>query len=110
VGYSWPAGVSYIDLCFAWGVATSRFYSERGIIWPTIETIDLASGGIFDGCVLAIDGFAVATRQPYDFEVVYKKDYRYCKGGFAIVIIAAAKSQRAAVTSEQMIVPLLLLD
>jgi hypothetical protein len=46
------------------------------------------SGGIFDGCVLAIDGFAGATRQPYDFEVVYKKDYQYCKGEFTIVIIA----------------------
>ena len=33
------------------------------------------SGSIFDGCVLAIYGFAVATHQPYDFEVVNKKDY-----------------------------------
>jgi hypothetical protein len=33
------------------------------------------SGGIFDGCLLAIDGFAVLTRQPYDHEVRYKKDY-----------------------------------
>jgi len=38
----WLAGASYIDLCFAWGVACSTFYSERGIIWPTIEAIDLA--------------------------------------------------------------------
>jgi hypothetical protein len=30
----WLAGGSYIDLCFAWGVATSIFYSERGITWP----------------------------------------------------------------------------
>ncbi len=36
------AGGSYIDLCFAWGVTRSTFYSERGIIWPTIETVDLA--------------------------------------------------------------------
>lgn len=107
----WLAGASYIDLCFAWGVACSTFYSERGIIWPTIEAIDLAfdmglplhdaekleelslgfsehSGGIFDGCLLAIDGFAVLTRQPYDHEVRYKKDYRYRKGGFAIVVLA----------------------
>jgi hypothetical protein len=107
----WLAGGSYIDLCFAWGVGVSTFYSDRGIIWPTIEAIDFAyemglplhdnqkleelsqgffehSGGIFDGCVLAIDGFAVITRQPYDKEVRYKKDYRYRKGGFAVVVLA----------------------
>lgn len=107
----WLAGGSYIDLCFAWGVGVSTFYSERGIIWPTIEAMDMAfemglplhdnekleelsqgffehSGGIFDGCVLAVDGFAVITRQPYDKEVKYKKDYRYRKGGFAVVVLA----------------------
>jgi hypothetical protein len=107
----WLAGGSYIDLCFAWGVAAFTFYSERGVLWPTIEAIDFAyhmglplddtdkleelskgfydqSGGILDGCVVAIDGFAVLTRQPYDNEVLYKKDYRYRKGGFAIVVIA----------------------
>jgi len=111
VTLQWLAGSSYIDLCFAWGVTCSTFYSERGIIWPTIESIDLAfdmglplhdtdkleelsqgfsehSGGIFDGYLLAIDGFAVPTRQPYDNEVIYKKDYHYHKGGFAIVVIA----------------------
>jgi hypothetical protein len=41
-----------------------------------------------DGCVLAMDGFAVLTRQPYNKEVKYKKDYRYRKGGFAIVVLA----------------------
>jgi hypothetical protein len=72
-------------LCFAWGVAASTIYSERGVIWPTIEAIDLAfhmglpldgtdkleelskgcynhSRGILDGCVIAIDGLAVLTR------------------------------------------------
>jgi hypothetical protein len=112
----WLAGGSHIDLCFAWGVAHSTFYSDRGVIWPTIEALDLAfdmglpldnverleelsrgfydhSGGIFDGCVLAIDGFAVRTRQPFDNEVKYKKDYRYRKGGFAIVVIAGCDVQ-----------------
>jgi hypothetical protein len=45
------------------------------------------SGGIFDGCVLAIDGFAVRTRLPFDHEVLMKKDYRFRKGGFAIIAI-----------------------
>jgi len=111
VTLQWLASGSYFDLSFAWGVACSTFYSERGIIWLTIEAIDLAfdmglplhdtdkleelsqgfsehSGGIFDGYLLAIDGFAVPTRQPYDNEVIYKKDYHYHKGGFAIVVIA----------------------
>ena len=105
------AGGSHIDLCFAWGVSYSTFYSDRGVLWPTIEALDAVfhiglplddlnrleeiskgffdhSGGIFDGCVLAIDGFAIHTRQPYDREVKYKKDYRFRKGGFAIIVIA----------------------
>lgn len=40
----WLAGGSYIDICFAWGLAHSTFYSDRGVLWPTIEAID----AIFD--------------------------------------------------------------
>ena len=36
----WLAGGSYLDLCFAWGIAKSTFYCERGVIWPTIEALD----------------------------------------------------------------------
>jgi hypothetical protein len=102
---------SYTDLCFAWGVAASTFYSERGVIWPTTEAIDLTShmglplddtdkleelskgfyghsGGIFNGCVVVIDGLAALTQQPYDKEVKYKKDYHCRKEGFAIIVIA----------------------
>jgi hypothetical protein len=107
----WLVGGSYVDLCFAWGVAVSTFFSDRGVLWPTISALDMAydiglpihdtdkldalsrgfydhSGGILDGCVLAMDGLAIPTRQPYDYQVVYKKDYCYHKGGFAIVIYA----------------------
>mmetsp|Transcript_27898 Transcript_27898/g.38425 ORF Transcript_27898/g.38425 Transcript_27898/m.38425 type:complete len:142 (-) Transcript_27898:279-704(-) len=41
----WLAGGSYLDICFAWGIAESTFYStdhEREILWPTIEAIDEA--------------------------------------------------------------------
>ncbi len=88
----WLAGASHLDLCFAWGVAHSTFYSKRGVLWPTIEAIDDAfelgflctdvsrleelakgfsehSGGILDGCVLAVDGFGVRTRCPYERRV-----------------------------------------
>jgi len=107
----WLAGASHIDLCFAWGLAHSTFFSERGVLWPTVEAIDNAfemgfpvndldrleelskgfsdhSGGILDGCVLAIDGFGVQTRCPFRNEVVAQKDYRFRKGGFAIIVIA----------------------
>jgi len=106
----WLAGVSYLDLCFAWGVSSSTSYHPRGTLWPTLEAIDaachigflfdddialetLASGfeqhssGILKGCVLAIDGFGVATRQPFKSEVMRPKDYRFRKGGFAIIVL-----------------------
>jgi hypothetical protein len=69
------AGGSHLDSCFAWGVAHSTFFSERGVLWPVIEAINDAftlgfprlaelskgfydhSSGILDGCVLAVDGF-----------------------------------------------------
>ena len=36
----WLAGASYLDLCFAWGLSKAVFYSERGVLWPTIEALD----------------------------------------------------------------------
>lgn len=107
----WLAGASYLDLCFAWGVATSTFYHADGVLWPTIAAIDAAfelgfpvgdaqkleeladgfdkhSSGILKGCVLAIDGFGVGTRQPFEWEVKRPKDYRFRKGGFALVVLA----------------------
>ncbi len=28
----WLAGASYLDLCFAWGISSSSFYSRRGVL------------------------------------------------------------------------------
>ena len=36
----WLAGGSYIDLCFAWGISKTSFYSHRGVLWPTIAALD----------------------------------------------------------------------
>ncbi len=78
--------------------------------WPTLEAIDMAfdlgfpadepakvatlargfeqhSYGILKGCVLAIDGFGVPTRQPFQSEVQRPKDYFFRKGGFALVVL-----------------------
>jgi len=114
VSLRWLAGGSYLDLCFAWGVAASTFYHANGVLWPTLEALDKAldksfpfgfpfgdearldelaegfcvhSGGILDGCVLAMDGFGVATRAPFKSEVEAPKDYRFRKSGFAIIVL-----------------------
>jgi hypothetical protein len=36
----WLAGGSYLDLCFAWGISTSTFYHENGVLWPAVEALD----------------------------------------------------------------------
>jgi hypothetical protein len=86
------------------------------VLWPTLEGIDQAyslglpindpvklqklsdgfyhhSSGILHGCVMAINGFGVATRQPYKTEVNRPKDYRFRKGGFAIIVLAGCDVQ-----------------
>jgi len=111
VSLRWLAGASYLDLCFAWGLAISTFFHSDGVLWPTLEAIDAAfdiglpsddpiqlaqlargfeehSCGILKGCVLAIDGLGVSTRQPFKSEVLRPKEYRFRKGGFALVVLA----------------------
>lgn len=107
----WLAGGQQLDLCFAWGISKSVFFSNRGVLWPTIIAIDKViklgfpindndaleelaagfrehSGGVLDNCVLAIDGMAVKTICPSVFDVRQRKDYRCRKGGFAIILMA----------------------
>lgn len=107
----WLAGASYLDLCFAWGISRSFFYSSRGAVWPTIEAIDAHfslglnlhnrdqlqqlsdgftahSGGIMSGCVAAIDGLIIKTRAPTTTEVKAPKHYRSRKGGFGVLVLA----------------------
>ncbi len=102
---------SHIDLYFAWGIGYSTLYSERGVLWPTIEAIDAVfyiglplddqkqleeisqgffdhSERIFDGCTLSIDGLAIWNWQPFEHEVKYKKDCHFPKSHFAIIVIA----------------------
>jgi hypothetical protein len=112
VSLRWLAGGSYLDICFAWGIGHSTFYHHDRILWHTLEAIDAAyhliglpfndpeqleklsegfylhSHGILDGCIMAIDGFAIRTRQPFGKETPKPKDYRFRKDGFAIIIIA----------------------
>lgn len=82
-------------------------------MWPTIEALDNNlelgfplddetklqelsrgfrehSGGAMDGCVMAIDGLAIRTRQPFRSEVRHTKNWCYRKGGFALLVLAGA--------------------
>ena len=77
----WLAGGSYLDICIAYGVSRSSFFStshKSGIVWPVIDAIDIAfqiglpqsrdklkelangftrfTGGELYGCISAIDG------------------------------------------------------
>ncbi len=36
----WLARGSYLDICFAFGISYTSFYSDRGVLWPTIEELD----------------------------------------------------------------------
>ena len=107
----WLAGGSYLDLCFAWGIGLSTFFSENGVLWPTLQAIDEVfkmgfpfddeekleelssgfshhSGGVLNGCVMAMDGMGVITRAPFVNEVSRPKDYRYRKSGFGVIVLA----------------------
>jgi hypothetical protein len=102
----------YLDLYFAWGLGISTFFdSDHCILWRTLQALDeifrmgfpaddeskleeLSQGfshhsaGILDGCMLALDGFSVSTRAPYESKVVHPKDNCFRKSGFTISVLA----------------------
>ena len=108
----WLAGGSHIDLCFAWGISKSSFFSDRGALWPTIEALDdvlddigfpidndfeleemrqsfnVKNNGVLDGIVMAIDGIIIRTRCPTKKEVKDPKSYAHRKGGFGLLVMA----------------------
>jgi hypothetical protein len=107
------AGGIYIDICFAWGISKTSFFSDRGAVWPTIEAIDKVftlkfpiddrdalkrlevgfrehSNGAMVGLVTVIDGLCVRVRQPYPWEALNTREYCCRKGGFAVIVIAGA--------------------
>lgn len=105
------AGGSYLDICFAFGVSTSIFYKENGVLWPTMGAIDAVlkigfplhdpvwmeetskgfaafNGGQMEGCVMAIDGWVCRTRCPTLNEVTNQIAYRNRKGMWGLVVMA----------------------
>ena len=109
----WLAGGSYLDICVAYGVSQSSFFStslEVGIVWPVIDAINVAfqiglprcrdklrkvangftrfTGGELWGCVSAIDGWVCITRKPNQCEVRDVMAYRNRHGCWGLVVLA----------------------
>ena len=112
----WLGGGSYLDICFAFGVAPGSFYHEDGVLWGTMKLIDecFVIGFPFDDyseltriskefsefcygrmtdCVLAIDGWVCRTRQPFDYEAQFPSLYRNRHECFGIVILAGCDAK-----------------
>jgi len=115
----WCAGGSYLDLCFAWGISKTTFFSdlpEKGVVWPVIDAIDAAfviglplnnevalqrladefsilSHGELEGCVTAIDGWVAQTRKPYPIEAEDIMAYRNRHGCWGLVVLAGCDAR-----------------
>lgn len=113
----WLAGGSHLDICFGYGISTSTFYnSQNGILWKTLEYISESmhitfpvsntealnkieqgfaahSFGRLRGCVMAVDGWVVKTRQPYKSEVENINCFRNRKECFGLVVIGGVDSE-----------------
>lgn len=112
----WLAGGSYIDICWGWGVSRSSFFSETGVLWPTLEAIDTAfqiglpindeealdqmasdfahySHGHMKGCVMAIDGWVARTRKPHVTEAEAVTSYRNRHGCWGLVVMAGCDAR-----------------
>ena len=110
------AGGSYLDICFAFGIARGSFYVKDGILWRTMEALnellvigfpfhdenalqEMANGfsrfsyGAMTHCVMAIDGWVCRTRQPYLSETKYPMAFRNRKNCFGIVVLAGCDSE-----------------
>ena len=107
----WLGGGSYLDICFAFGIAVGTFYKSKGILWGTMEAVnkfleigfplhdmsrleEISEGfsefshGRMKGCVMAMDGWVMKTRCPTVHEVRNQICYRNRKGVWGMVIFA----------------------
>ena len=115
----WLAGGSYLDICFAWGVSKSAFFSDafdKGVVWPIIDAIDgafkiglplqnvnelqklanefaILSHGELLGCVTAIDGWVAQTRKPFPSEVDDILSIRNRHGCWGLVVLAGCDAR-----------------
>ncbi len=112
----WLAGGSFLDICFAFGVAPGSFFVEHGPLWTTLSVInkvfkiefpyenkgaldELSAGfsrfsrGHMTGCVMAIDGWVCRTIAPNDAEVKTPTTYYNRHGCYGLVVLAGCDSQ-----------------
>jgi hypothetical protein len=116
------AGGSKWDICLVFGIGFGSFFADNslGIIYPILDAIDQSfsigldldndevlkkqsadfanifppSAEIFNGVILAIDGWVMRTRQPYASEVDENvMSYRNRKGCWGIVVLAACDAK-----------------
>ena len=113
------AGGMRWDICLAMGIGFGTFFadSNRGVVCPILDAIDESfsigldlnreslrqksvdfanicplSSDVFNGVVLAIDGWVMRTRQPYRSEVAGEvMSYRNRKGCWGIVVLGMCK-------------------
>lgn len=111
----WLAGGSHLDIANLFGVSMSNFFNRKyGVLWRTMRALDIAllltfktdrrtlrrtakafskfcgeeGREIMTGCVMALDGLVIKTRQPRSTECDAISSYRNRKGCFAIVCLA----------------------
>ena len=119
----WLAGGSYLDIAKAYGVDQANFFHKYGPLWDTMEALDevldlnfslvptdLArdaqdfanvcgqygcGGDAMPGCVMAIDGWVMMTRQPKVKEVGAEavRSYWNRKETFGLVVMAGCDAR-----------------
>jgi hypothetical protein len=112
----WLAGGSYLDICTIFGLAKKSFYNDNYVLWPTMEAIDATlimgfscseedlaataaefasmSNGVMTGCVSALDGWVVKTRQPTRAEAGQSiMSYRNRKQMWGILVLAGCDAR-----------------
>lgn len=106
----WLAGGSHSDLCFAFGISSTSFFKEDGVLWETIRALDAEynlsfpldsistlqclgdefgrySNGAMQNAVGAIDGLVIRTRCPFLSETSNPMHFRNRKGTFGLLAL-----------------------
>ena len=113
----WLGGGSYLDICGLFGIDMKNFFNvKHGPLWRTVAILDESlqlgfslqrdtlmhtakefaqfSHGRMTGCVMAVDGWVCATRQPTVKEVgINIKSYRNRKSCWGIVVLAGCDAR-----------------
>ena len=115
------AGGMKWDICMAFKIGFGSFFATNlsGVVWPTCDAIDasysigldpnnhdelkkmaeefshisLYSAEVFSKVVMAMDGWVMQTRKPYDSEVINVQSYMNRKGFWGMVVLAGCDAR-----------------